>query len=56
VQLQVALDWPTVDTDGQAHVTPAVATADKVEIAVNALQTELDKIRLQGRWLLGGRD
>jgi hypothetical protein len=56
VQLQVALDRPTFDTDGQALVTPAVATADEFESAVNALQAELDKMRLQGRRLLGGRD
>ena len=29
VQLQIALDRPTFDTDGQALVTPAVATADE---------------------------
>jgi len=56
VQLQVALDRPPFDTDGQALVTPAVATADEFESAVNALQAELDKMRLQGRRLLGGRD
>jgi hypothetical protein len=56
VQLQVALDRPTFDTDGQALVTPAVATADEFESAVNALQAELDKMRVQGRRLLGGRN
>ena len=55
VQLQVALDRPTFDTDGQALVTPAVATADEFESAVNALQAELDKMRMQGRRLLGGQ-
>jgi hypothetical protein len=55
VQLQVALDRPTFDTDGQALVTPAVATADEFESAVNALQAELDKMRMQGRRLLGGK-
>ena len=39
-QLQVALDRPTFDTDGQILVTPAVATA------------ELDTMRQQGRRLL----
>jgi hypothetical protein len=53
VQLQVALDRPTFDTDGQALVTPAVATADEFESAVNALQAELDAMREQGRRLLG---
>src|SRR5829696_4071113 len=52
VQLQVALDRPTFDTDGQALVTPAVATADEFESAVNALQAELDEMRLQGKRLL----
>jgi hypothetical protein len=52
VQLQIALDRPTFDTDGQALVTPAVATADEFESAVNALQAELDTMRQQGRRLL----
>ena len=56
VQIQVALDRPTFDKDGQALVTPAVATADDFESAVNALQAELDGMRLQGRRLLGGQD
>ena len=51
-QFQAALDRPTFDTDGQALVTPAVATADDFESAVNALQAELDEMRLQGRRLL----
>jgi hypothetical protein len=55
VQLQIALDRPTFDTDGQALVTPAFATADEFESAVNALQAELDAMRVQGRRLLGGR-
>ncbi len=55
-QLQVAFDWPTFDKDGQALVTPAVVTADEFESAVNALQAELDGMRLQGRRLLGGQD
>ena len=56
VQLQLALDRPTFDTDGQALVTPAVATADEFESAVNALQAELDEIRVQGRRMLGRKD
>ena len=56
VQLQVALDRPTFDTDGQALVTPAVATADEFESAVNALQAELDEMRVQGRRLLRIQD
>jgi hypothetical protein len=56
VQLQVALDRPTFDTDGQALVTPAVATADAYECAVNALQAELDGMLVQGRRLLGRQD
>jgi hypothetical protein len=56
VQLQVALDRPTFDRDGQALVTPAVATAEEFESALNALQAELDAMREQGRRLLGGRD
>ena len=55
VQLQIALDRPTFDTDGQALVTPAVATADEFESAVNALQAELDAMRMQGRRLLASR-
>jgi len=55
VQLQVALDRPTFDKDGQALVTPAVATADEFESTVNALQAELDELRMQGRRLLGGK-
>ena len=55
VQLEVALDRPTFDTDGQALVTLAVATADEFESAVNVLQAELDKMRMQGRRLLGGQ-
>ena len=54
VQLQVALDRPTFDKGGQALVTPAVATADEFESAVNALPAELDAMREQGRRLLGG--
>ena len=53
VQLQVALDRRTFDTDGNALVTPAVATADEFESAVNALQAELDGMRVQGRRMLG---
>jgi hypothetical protein len=45
VQLQVALDRPTFDKDGQALVTPAAATADTFEGAANALQAELDEMR-----------
>jgi hypothetical protein len=56
VQLQIALDRPTFDKDGQALVTPAVATADEFESAVNALQAELDQMRMQGRRMLGGQD
>jgi hypothetical protein len=56
VQLQVALYRPTFDTDGQALVTPAVATADEFESALNALQAELDEMRVQGRRLLGRKD
>jgi hypothetical protein len=52
VQLQVALNQPTFDKDGQALVTLAVATADEFESAVNALQAELDEMRMQGRRLL----
>jgi hypothetical protein len=48
VQLQVALDQPTFDTDGHALVTPAVATADEFESAVSALQDGLDEMRLHG--------
>ena len=54
-QLQIALDRPTFDKDGQALVTPAVATADDFGSAVNALQAELDAMREQGRRLLAGR-
>ena len=54
VQLQVALDHPTFNKDGQTLVTSAVATADAFESAVNALQGELDAMREQGRRLLGG--
>jgi hypothetical protein len=36
-----------------ALVTPAVATADEFESAVNALQAELDEMRMQRRRLLG---
>jgi hypothetical protein len=56
VQLQVALDHPAFDTDGNALVTPAMATVDEFETAVNALQAELDEMRLQVRRLLGGPD
>ena len=56
VQLQVALDRPTFDKDGQALVTPAVATADEFDSAVNALQAELDAMHVQGLRLLGGPD
>jgi hypothetical protein len=56
VQLQIALDRPTFDKDGQALVTPAAATADEFESAVNALQAELDQMRMQGRRMLGGQD
>ena len=52
VQLQVALDRSTFDKDGQALVTPAVATAGEFESVVNALQAELDAMREQGRRLL----
>ena len=52
MQLQVAPDRPTFDKDGDALVTPAVATTDEFESAVNALQAELDEMRLQGPWLL----
>ena len=55
VQLQIALDRPTFDTDGHALVTPADAAADEFESAVNALQAELDAMRVQGRRLLEGR-
>jgi hypothetical protein len=54
VQLQVALDRRTFDTDGNALVTPAVATADEFESAVNALQVELDAMREQGRRMFSG--
>lgn len=52
VQLQIAHDRLTFDTDGQASVTPAVATAEKFESAVNALQAELDTVRQWSRKLL----
>jgi hypothetical protein len=52
VQLQLAFDRPTFDTDGNALVTPAVATADEFESAVNALQAELDEMWMQGRRML----
>lgn len=53
LQVQVALDRPTFDKDGNALVTPAVATADEFESAVNMLQAELDEMRMQGRRMLG---
>lgn len=53
VQVQVALDHPTFDRDGNALLTPAVATADEFESAVNALQADLDEMRMQGRRMLG---
>ena len=56
VQLQVALNRPTFDTDGQALVTPAVATAHEFESAVNALQAELEEMRVQSRRLLRIQD
>ena len=52
MQLQVALDQPTFDTDGHALVTPAVATPDEFESALDALQAELDEMCLQGPRLL----
>ena len=52
MQLQVDLDQPTFDTDGQALITPAVATADEFESAVNALQAELDEVQVQGQRML----
>jgi hypothetical protein len=48
VQPQIALDRPTFDKDGQALITPAVATADEFESAVNTLQAELNETRVQG--------
>ena len=51
-QLQVALDHLTFDHDDDALVTPAVATADKFESAIDALQAELDEMRMQGRRVL----
>jgi hypothetical protein len=56
VQLQIALDRPTFDKDGNTLVTPAVARADEFESAVNALQAELGEMRVQGRRLLGRQD
>ncbi len=56
VQLQVALDRPAFDKDGNTLVTPAVATADEFDSAINALQAELDQMREKGRRLLGGQD
>jgi hypothetical protein len=53
VQPQIALDRPTFDKDGQALVTPALATADEFESAVNTLQAELNETRVQGRRLFG---
>lgn len=52
VQLQIALDRPIFDKDGQALLTPAVATADEFEGAVNVLQAGLDEMRYRGRKLL----
>jgi hypothetical protein len=54
VQLQLALDKPAFDRDGNVLLTPAVATTDAFNSAVNALQAELDEMRLQGRRMLGG--
>jgi len=53
VQPQVALERPTFDKEGQALVTPALATADEFESAVNTLQAELNDTRVQGRRLFG---
>jgi hypothetical protein len=53
-QLQIARDRPTFDKDGQALVTPAVATTDEFEIAVDALLAELDEMRMLGRRMLSG--
>lgn len=55
VQHQLALDRPTFAKDGQALVTPAVATADEFESAVDTLQAELNEMRVKGRRLLGGQ-
>jgi hypothetical protein len=44
VQLQLALNKPTFDRDGNVLLTPAVP--------VNALQAELDQMRNQGQRLL----
>ena len=39
--------------NGQALVTPALATADEFESSVNTLQAELNETRVQGRRLFG---
>jgi hypothetical protein len=52
VQLQLALDKPAFDRDGNVLLTPAVATTDALDSAVNALQAELDQMRTQGQRLL----
>jgi len=51
-QLQLALDKPTFDRDGNVLLTPAVATTDAFDSAVNALQAEVDQMRNQGQRLL----
>ena len=50
VQLQIALDHPTFDRDGQALVTPAVATADEFESAESQLlnpPTVLNRLEME---------
>ena len=50
VQLQIALERPTFDTDGHALVTPAVATADEFESAESQLlnpPTVLNRLEME---------
>ena len=49
-QLRGALDRPTLDTDGQALATPAVATADEFESAESQLlnpPTVLNRLEME---------
>jgi hypothetical protein len=48
-RVKIALQRHTEDEDGRLFITPECATLDEIEGQINALQDELDELRMRAR-------
>jgi hypothetical protein len=53
-RVRIALQRHTEGEDGRHFVTPECATLDEIEGKINALQDELDELRMRARRIFRG--